>query len=110
MEIAVSAGCFAKLRGLQKSRISIYALILIWEAFMPRKTKTERWVITSVMASSSGVPKSCYCKDGTSSDIRSHWVKFSTWDSAKEWATKNGIEIDGFARCIVPWDFEAHEL
>ena len=70
------------------------------------KKKYTLWVVTSSLPSNSGIPRTCFCDDFSSSDISVNCARFYSWEDAKSWAEKNKIDIDGLSRCIIQTDFD----
>ena len=66
-----------------------------------KRRANDRWVVTSNTPSPMGEPRFCFTDSGSSSQIRSDWAQFYSWQDAKEWATRNVIEVDDITHCII---------
>jgi hypothetical protein len=77
---------------------------------MKKKKKQTLWVVTSSLPSSTGVPRTCFCDDLSSSDISINWARFYSWEEAKLWAEKNKIDINDLNQCIIQTDFDDFDM
>ena len=75
-----------------------------------RGRANDRWVITSSTPSPTREPRSCFTDSGSSSQIRAQWAQFYAWQSAKDWAAKNHIEVDDVIHCIVQTTFSDFDI
>jgi len=66
-----------------------------------KRRANDRWVVTSSTPSPTGEPRSCFTESGSSSQIRSHWAQFYSWQDAKDWASRIHIEVDGLTHCNI---------
>ncbi len=72
---------------------------------MTRKKRTLVYVIAGRPLPLSGPGACCLDENGEPTETQTRWVYFYSFEEAQEWATENGIILDGAMRYVAPRDY-----